>query len=258
MADLLKDLAYGLDPVAFAQNRLRFVCDEWQIRLLKSTASQIALNVCRQGGKSTSVAVLALHTALYTPGSLTLLVSPSQRQSRELFSKITDFLRVLEPAELLDEDNKLSCGLRSRSRIVSLPGDPKTVRGYSGPSLVIEDESAYVTDDMVQAVRPMLAVSRGRLILMSTPAGRRGHFYDVWNGVSSGWEKIFITAKDCPRISDGFLAQELVTLGPVLFSQEYEGYFVDAATAAFNSDMVSRALVDDFDPFLPAFESVLL
>lgn len=255
MADLLKDFAHGLDAVAFAQDRLNFICDEWQVKLLRSAKDQIILNVCRQGGKSTSVAVLALHTALYVPGSLTLLVSPSQRQSRELFSKIIDFLRVLEPAEMLEEDNKLSCTLRNRSRIVSLPGDPKTVRGYSGPTLVIEDESAYVTDDMVQAVRPMLAVSRGRLILMSTPAGRRGHFSDVWNGNDGSWEKIFITAKDCPRISEGFLSQELATLGPVLFSQEYEGEFVDSATAAFTTDMVSRALVDDFEPFIPISET---
>jgi hypothetical protein len=90
-----------------------------------------------------------------------------------------------------------------------------------------------VTDDMVQALRPMLAVSRGRLILMSTPAGRRGHFFDVWNGRSPDWEKIFIRANECPRISEGFLAQELLTLGPVLFSQEYEGEFVDSQSAAF-------------------------
>ena len=233
MPDLLKDLAYGLDPVAFAQDRLCFLCDGWQERVLRSNAQQIILNVSRQAGKSTTVAILALHTALYIPGSLSLLVSPSQRQSRELFQKVMEFLRALEPVEQLDEDNRLSATLRNRSRIVSLPGDPKTVRGYSGPTLVIEDEAAYVTDDMVQALRPMLAVSRGRLILMSTPSGRRGHFCDVWNGRTSDWEKIFITAKDCPRISQGFLDQELITLGPVLFSQEYEGEFVDSQSAAF-------------------------
>jgi hypothetical protein len=214
------------------------------------TALQIILNVNRQGGKSTTVAILALHTALYSPGSLSLLVSPSQRQSRELFQKVMEFLRQLEPVEQLDEDNRLSATLRNRSRIVSLPGDPKTVRGYSGPSLVIEDEAGYVTDDMVQALRPMLAVSRGRLILMSTPAGRRGHFFDVWNSPGSDWEKIFITARDCPRISKAFLDQELLTLGPLLFSQEYEGEFIDAQTAAFQSDMISKALVSDFEPFL--------
>jgi hypothetical protein len=151
--------------------------------------------------------------------------------------------------EQLDEDNKLSATLANRSRIVSLPGDPKTVRGFSGPALVIEDEAGYVADEMVAAVRPMLAVSRGRLILMSTPAGRRGHFFEACTG-GGDWERVFITAKDCPRISAEFLAQERATLGPLLFSQEYEGQFIDAQTAAFATEMIDRALVDDFEPFL--------
>jgi hypothetical protein len=110
--------------------------------------------------------------ANYHAGGLTLLVSPSQRQSRELFSKVTDFLRSLQPVEELDEDNRLSAVLQNGSRIVSLPGDARTVRGFSGPSLIVEDEAGYVADELYAAIRPMLAVSRGRLILMGTPAGR--------------------------------------------------------------------------------------
>jgi hypothetical protein len=161
-----------------------------------------------------------------------------------------DFLKSLEPYEGLDEDNRLSATLRNRSRIVSLPGDSKTIRGYSAPTLVALDEAAYVTDEMQVALRPMMAVGRGRLILMSTPAGRRGTFFEVWNNGGSDWEKIFITARDCPRISEKFLDQELLTLGPVLYSQEYLGEFIESASAAFQSDMIERALVDDFEPFL--------
>jgi hypothetical protein len=57
------------------------------------------------------------------PG-LVLCVSPSLRQSRELFAKVIAFLKALEPVEPLEEDNKSSCELRNGSRIVSLPGDP--------------------------------------------------------------------------------------------------------------------------------------
>jgi hypothetical protein len=246
---MFHDLAWGLDPVAFAVDRLSFYPDPWQAGLLRSDASQIALNCCRQSGQSTTTAIKALHTALYEPGALILLVSPSQRQSRELFTKVMDFLRQLEPVEQLDEDNKLSATLANRSRIVSLPGDPKTVRGYSGPALVIDDEAGYVPDEMMAALRPMLAVSRGRLILMSTPAGRRGHFFEACTGPTE-WERVLITAKDCPRISAEFLAQELAALGPLLFSQEYEGQFIDAQTAAFATEMIDRALVSNFTPFI--------
>ena len=89
--DLARDLAHGLDPVAFAEDRLGFKPDPWQAQVLRSTSPWLLLNCCRQSGKSTTTAVLALHTALYDPGLL-LLVSPSLRQSKELLSKVTGFL----------------------------------------------------------------------------------------------------------------------------------------------------------------------
>jgi hypothetical protein len=247
--DLGLDLCHGLDPAAFAEDRLGFRPDPWQTRLLRSDARQIVLNCCRQAGKSSSTAVLALHTALYAAGSLVLLVSPSQRQSRELFSKVMGYLRKLEPAETLEEDNELSAMLANRSRIISLPGDPKTVRGFSSPSLIIEDESGYVDDGLYTAIRPMLAVSAGRLILMSTPNGRRGHYFDSWTG-EGDWQRIRIVGKECPRISAEFLEQERQELGPMLYSQEYEGEFIDAQSSAFSSEMIELALVDDFERFI--------
>ena len=107
--DLALDLAHALDPVAFVQDRLKFEPDPWQARLLRSRAPWILLNCCRQSGKSTTTAALALHTAIYDPG-LILLVSPSLRQSKELFAKVTGFLKDLEPAEeksLLNRANSL-------------------------------------------------------------------------------------------------------------------------------------------------------
>ena len=248
--DLALDLAHGLDAVAFAEDRLGFHPDPWQAQLLRSTAPWVLLNCCRQSGKSTTTAILALHTALYDPG-LILLVSPSLRQSKELFAEVTKFLKSLEPVEPLEEDNRLSCELKSGARIVSLPGDPETVRGFSAPRLIIKDEAAYVSDEMQAALDPMLAVSSGRLVEMSSPAGRRGHFYENWTN-GEGAEQIRITGRDCPRITSEFLDQQRRKLGPMLYSQEYECEFVDSASSAFSSELIELALVDDFAPFLAA------
>jgi hypothetical protein len=171
--DLGLDLAHALDPVAFVQDRLKFEPDPWQARLLHSSAPWILLNCCRQSGKSTTTAAVALHTALYDPG-LILLVSPSLRQSKELFAKVPGFLKDLEPAEVLEEDNKSCCALANGARLVSLPGDPNTLRGYSAPKLIIKDEAAFVSDAMQAALDPMLAVSKGRLIA-------RTSFWRCWS-----------------------------------------------------------------------------
>jgi len=76
-----------------------------------------------------------------------------------------------ESLPVLEEDNKSCCTLANGARVVSLPGDPDTLRGYSAPKLIIKDKAAYVSDAMQAALDPMLAVSKGRLIEMSSPNG---------------------------------------------------------------------------------------
>src|SRR5437016_5007691 len=98
--DLTLDFALALDPVAFAEDRLGFLPDPWQARVLRSRVSWILLTCSRQSGKSTTTALVALHTAI-DPG-LILLVSPSLCQSKELFAKTAGFLKRLEPVEALE------------------------------------------------------------------------------------------------------------------------------------------------------------
>jgi len=245
------DGRYADDPVAFAIDRLGFAPDPWQASVMKSRGN-VLLNCSRQSGKSTTTSVIGLHTALYRPGALVLLVSPSLRQSRELFAKLTGFLRRLEPRPRLVEDNHLSLTLENGSRVVALPGSPDTIRGFSAPALVIEDEAAFVDDGLYRAVRPMLAVSNGRLLLMSTPFGRRGHFYEAWHEASDQWQKIQVKATDCPRIPKAFLDQERVALGDFWFDQEYGCEFKDTADQFFSSALIERCLSDDVKPLFGA------
>jgi len=173
---LASDLRMALDPATFAREALGFAPDPWQERVLRWSGKRLLLNCCRQSGKSSTAAILALHRALFYPRNLILLVSPSLRQSSELFRKVMNFYRQLE-AVPPEAESALRLELKNGSRIVSLPGKEGTIRGFSGVALIVEDEAARVPDDLYRAVRPMLAVSGGRLILISTPAGRRGHFF---------------------------------------------------------------------------------
>ncbi len=245
------DLRSALDPVAFATERLEFTPDAWQEKVLQSAGQNILLNCSRQAGKSTTTAIIALHEAFYWPESLILLVSPSLRQSRELFVKVCGFLRMLEPRPILEEDNRLSFTLSNGSRVVSLPGSPDTVRGFSAPRLVIEDEAAFVDDGVYGAVRPMLAVSGGRLILMSTPYGKRGHFHEAWKGDESDWMKIEVTALQCPRISEEVLEKERREIGDLWFRQEYGCEFLETVDQVFRYDDIERIFSDEVEPLFP-------
>jgi hypothetical protein len=112
-----------------------------------------------------------LHTAIFQPGSLTLLLSPIQRQSGELFRKVLDGYRTIgRPIETLGE-TQLKMELTNGSRIICLPGKEETIRSFSSVALLIIDEATRVPEDLYKSVRPMLAVSKGQLIALSTPWG---------------------------------------------------------------------------------------
>ena len=142
----------------------------------------------------------------------------------------------------------MSFTLSNGSRVVSLPGSSETVRGFSAPRLVIEDEAAFVEDGVYGAVRPMLAVSGGRLILMSTPYGKRGHFFEAWKDGGPDWLKIEVTALQCPRISEAFLEKERREIGDLWFRQEYGCEFLETVDQVFRYDDIQRALSDEVAP----------
>lgn len=241
------DMMRALDPVAFSRY-IGIEPDPWQAEVLRYEGKRLLLNCSRQSGKSTTTATKALHTALYRPKSLILLVSPSLRQSQELFRKVKDGYQAMEERPGLLEDNKLSMTLTNNSRIVSLPGDQATVRGYSGVTLILEDEAAQVNDDFYHAILPMLIVNDGQLVLMSTPFGKRGHFFEEWENGNPDWKRIQITADLCPRITAEQLEAQKRSLGDMYYRQEFQCEFVELEDSSFRYDLIQRAFSDDIEP----------
>ncbi len=225
--------------------------DAWQSDLLRSDARQLILLCSRQSGKSTITSILALHQAIYKPDSLILLLSPSLRQSQELFRKLQDFYNALESDYLptATEESALRMELSNGSRIVALPGKEATIRGFSGVSLLIIDEASRVEDALYQSVRPMLAVSGGRIVLLSTPFGKRGFFHSEWTE-GQDWQKVKITADQCPRIDKDWLERERKMIGDWWFSQEYLCEFVETNDSFFNYADIHSAISGEVKPLV--------
>lgn len=157
--------------------------DEWQERVLESTSRKLLMLCSRQSGKSTVSGALAAHEAASRPGALVLMVSPSQRQSSELFRTARGFLRadgVSVPA--IVKESALRLELENGSRIIALPGSETTVRGYAAATLVVIDEAARVSDELMVAIRPTLATTNGRIVALSTPWGKEGG--TMWRGAA--------------------------------------------------------------------------
>jgi hypothetical protein len=140
--------------------------------------------------------------------------------------------------------------LENGSRIISLPGSEKTVRGLASVDLIVIDEAARVDDDLLAATRPMLAVSNGSLFALTTPAGKRGWFYEQWLH-GAGWQRISIKSTDCRRIDPAFLEAERDALGPLLFGQEYLCEFYDDGMQVFATELIERAMRSDVPTLFP-------
>ena len=227
---------------------LGFEPDAWQSEVLCSDSKRVLINSARQTGKSTVVSLIVAHTAIYRPGSLCLIVSPGDRQSGEFFTKVREVLQIAKQNDglTLEEDNKTSAKLANGSRIVSLPGTHKTIRGYSGPAIIVEDEAAQVPDDIFGAILPMLAVSGGALYLLSTPYGKRGHFYELWMG-QANWHRIQFLAENCKRYSPDYLEDMKKNMPPALYRQEFECSFEETEDQVFREEDIQRTLSDSVE-----------
>jgi hypothetical protein len=255
---LVKDFADGLagrsaaftDPVALAR-RAGIEPDAWQAEVLRSPERQLALLCARQTGKSLTAALKVVHTAATEPGALVLLVAPALRQASELFAKVRKLVAALSELAVVRE-TALTLTLGNRSRIVVIPGMERTVRGFSAVRLIVIDEAARVPDDLYQSLRPMLAVSGGTIVLLSTPWGRRGFLHHEWTEGGPDWHRVKVTADQCPRMDPRWLRAERQRIGDWWFKQEYGCEFVATTDSVFTPDLIEGIFSDRLRPFLDA------
>ena len=213
--------------------------DPWQLQVAHlATRRNTLVLTARQAGKSTTAAVVALRAALMTGGTV-LIASPTERQSTELALRVRSLARLASVP--LEAEGRTYLELRGGGRIIALPENPEGVRGYSA-HLVVLDEAAYVSDDLYIAVRPMLAMTGGRILALSTPAGTRGWFWREWVSKSDDWDRVRVTAYDISRYDRAFLEAERRALGEWAFRQEYLAEFLEAG-GAIPEELIQRATV---------------
>jgi terminase large subunit-like protein len=242
---LTTDAAMLLDPTLLAARAGFTALDDWQQEVLRTLPPRLLLNTSRQTGKSFVAALLAVHQAIYAPGSLAVVVAVAQRQAAETIRVCRDIYAALDRPVPAESENKLSLELDNRSRILSVPSTEATIRGLSKVGLLILDEASRIPDVLYGAVLPFLAVSDGRLALLSTPAGRRGFFFDAYQHRDrDGWFYKEVRADECKRISNAFLAEQRRKTGEYFYAQEWECAFNDATTGAFRSADIDRAVRD--------------
>lgn len=202
----------------------------------------------RQTGYTTAAAGLAVHVALARPGSTTVIISPSLRQS----SEVTDRARLAfwEWDAKLRQDSASLLRTAAGSRIVSLPGSSRGVRGYSVDGLMIIDEAAFVADDVWAAAWPLVSASGGRIIVQSTPGLAVGWFHALVTDPPADWAFQKVTSAEAGTIDAAFLERVKADMDPALFAQEYEAAWGDplaGKTPLLDPDLWESRLYDDED-----------
>lgn len=233
------------DPVAWAEERLGFPLDQWQRDLLEAEAQRLLLVTPRQAGKSTVVGVLAALAMVQGPGTRVVVIAPSWRQASLLTGKVAATLQ----GEPITTETASRLALANGSTLDCLPGDrPSTVRGVTADLLLI-DEASRVRNELVTACLPMTAATDGRIVLLTTPAGAAGAFYDFWSDTGDDtWTRVFVTMKEVGHYKPGMVAMMKRKLGR-MYAQEFEGKFLEAPGALFDGQSLEDLFAHRVTPW---------
>lgn len=222
----------------------KFDWDQWQEEVLR-TSGNITIRAGRQVGKSEVISEKAVRFALDNPGTTTLIIAASQRQSSLLFEKVRAKFDEMQGI-YKDKPTLTRIRLTNGSTIHSLPAGRTGyfIRGFT-IDLLIADEAAYIPETVWTAVIPMIAVSRkmrkmGHLVLLSTPFGRGGFYYDTFT--DKDFKSFHVSSEKCRRIPADFLRKEKLRMSKQEYAQEYLGEFVDDYAQFFPTPLIKQCM----------------
>ena len=219
----LRELAYQIDPVLWVRHVLGVEPTAWQMEFLRAPggASIIALTA-RQAGKTTTAVWAIAFFMLFTPGSLSVIACPAQRQSGEAVRRVRQILFKLGVE--LKSDHVYGLELTNGSRVLALPGSDDSIRGLTVDGWIVADEAARLSEELIAALRPMRARRpQARFAMLSTARTRTDPFWTVWSNENPSWIRLQATADIPGLFAAEFLERERRELGENLFKQEFLG-----------------------------------
>ncbi|TFU26157.1 terminase large subunit domain-containing protein [Thermus tengchongensis] len=204
----------------------------------------------RQTGKSFTVSLEAVMDSMRNPRRTWVFLSRGERQSLELAEKAQTHLRFLqaaherfsEPFEAGVTQHRIE--LPNGSRLIFLPANPDTARGYTAS--VVLDEFAFHRDSHAIWAALYPSITRYpdlKVRVVSTPNGNRGKFYELWHHGGEVWSRHRVTIWDAVQEGLPVNPQELREglADDLAWAQEYELEFVDETTAFIPYELILAA-----------------
>jgi len=241
----------------WAREQFGFEPSVIQKSVLDSDTQRLILCCNRQWGKSTVIALKALHYAIQHPNSVVVVLSRTEKQGGHLIGIVEQFTCLVPLATKRVRGYVHSVQLPNGARIYAIAHSADSSPGRTADVLIV-DEAARVHDTVFSLSLPFVARTGGALWILSTPRGQTGFFYNLWHDNDPQWTRVLSTLDDCPGIPES-LVNMLRKLNPHLFRQEFYCEFTPAAgrlisrerlQAAYNPALSARKL-----PPLPRLDS---
>ncbi len=248
MADVLKEILMPYQ-LKWVEDTSRFKIGLWS----------------RQTGKSFATACEAVCDCAASPQDTTnlwVVLSAGERQALEWMEKAKKWSAAVKATvDGYDEIRGSANALLSRAeiryangaRIVAIPANPDTARGYSA-NLVLDEFAIHEKPfDIWAAIYPSITnplSGEKRLRIVSTPKGRGNKFADLWEH-NEKYSKHKVTIEDAVRMGLPVNLEELRAGvdDPDIWAQEYMCEFIDNSSVLLPYELIgkceSETIADD-------------
>lgn len=196
----------------------------------------------RQSGKSV-FAEIALIESMCKPLTFNAYISPTYSQGRKVYKEIT---QLLENTGVIKKANASTLTIQtifnSYLQFFTMES-PTAIRGYTISGLLVLDEASFFPDVLTDGsepwssvIMPITKARKPKILVISTPKGKRGMFYDMYMkavGGEKGYREISATIYDDDLVSEEEIEDIKKSVSPIGFQEEFLVEFLDSSLTFF-------------------------
>lgn len=243
----LRTLTERVDPTQLLERIVGGAPDDWQRKLMTTTSEIVQVLASRRIGKSTTVGVMA-GQELSKPEHQVIIISPTLAQSQLLFAKIAHtWERMALPIETTRRTlTEMHLKNGSAVRCVPAGADGEGARGHGiKHGILAYDEAAFIPEKVFGATMA-IAEDHCKTVLISTPGGKHGRFYDMWTDeeMFPEVERIRACSLDVPRMAK-LVARQKKILSKFEFDVEHGLAFMGKGRPFFDGETLRQAFTEE-------------
>lgn len=211
--------------------------------LHQDNTQYLICNWSRQCGKTT-FAEISLIEYLCKSHTFNAYISPSYSQGRKVYSEL---IKLLDGKNIIKKANASTLTIetvfKSTLQFFSLES-PTAIRGYTIKGILVLDEASFFPDSLTDGsepfssiIMPITKAAKPKVLVISTPKGKRGMFYNLYNKAllkEEGFEYIKATIYDDNLVSQEEIDNIKTLVNPIAFREEFECEFLDSSLTFFN------------------------